>query len=197
MSEDEALSFTSSLIHLRQHVSPKRLVEPGPNKRQLRQIFEAAAAAPDHGLLVPWRFVLIPREQRDRLGEMFATALTERDPTANAEQLADARAKAQRGSVLLLCIADLAQRDPDTPAQERLVSLGCAIQNMMLTAQAMGFGAGLSSGQAMASAAMRQCFALAEGESAVCFVSFGTVSSAKPRRARPAPEQFVSTLGEG
>lgn len=196
MSDDDALAFTESLIHLRQHVSPKRLVEPGPSAPQLNLIFEAAAAAPDHGLLVPWRFVLIPTELRDALGEMFAAALLERDATASAEQVADARAKARRGAVLLLCVADLAARDPNTPAHERLVSLGCAIQNMMLTAQAMGFGAGLSSGQGMASEALRHGFRLRDGEIAVCFVSFGTVTSAKPRRERPAPEQFVTTLVE-
>ncbi len=195
MSDDDALAFTESLIHLRQHVSPKRLVEPGPSAQQLKLIFEAAAAAPDHGLLVPWRFVLIPAAQRPTLGEMFAAALTERDPTASAEQVADARAKAQRGAVLLLCVADLSERDPDTPSHERLVSLGCAIQNMMLTAQAMGFGAGLSSGQGLASEALRHGFRLGNGEIAVCFVSFGTVVSAKPRRERPAPDQFVTTLG--
>ncbi len=195
MSEDDALAFTESLIHLRQHVSPKRLEAPGPNERQLGLIFEAAAAAPDHGLLVPWRFVLIPTDRRATLGQMFADALLERDATASAEQVGDARAKALRGAVLLLCVADLAAREPDTPAHERLVSLGCAIQNMMLTAQAMGFGAGLSSGQGMASQALRRGFGLREGEIAVCFVSFGTVTSARPRRERPAPERFVTTLG--
>ena len=195
--DDDALVFTESLIHLRQHISPKRLEAPGPTPEQLNHIFEAAAAAPDHGLLVPWRFVVIPPERRDALAQMFANALLERDATATDEQVADARAKSYRGAVLILCISDLSPRDPDTPAHERLVSLGCAIQNMMLTAQSMGFGAGLSSGRAMASLALRRGFALADAEIAVCFVSFGTVTKAKPRRERPEPARFVTVFGEG
>ena len=41
------------LITSRQNISPKRLVEPGPSAEQIDQLFRAAAAAPDHGLLMP------------------------------------------------------------------------------------------------------------------------------------------------
>ncbi len=196
MTDDDPLAFAESLIHLRQHISPKRLDPPGPSAQELARIFEGAAAAPDHGLLVPWRFVVIPPERRDALAQMFADALLERDATVTDEQIDDARAKAARGAVLILCVSDLSPRDPDTPAHERLVSLGCAIQNMMLTAQSMGYGAGLSSGRSMASRALRRGFELADAEIAVCFVSFGTVVKAKPRRPRPEPASFVSVFGE-
>ena len=51
----------------------------------------------------------------------------------------------------LCAVACLGRREPDTPALERMVSMGAAIQNMLLGAHAMGFGAGLTSGKAMAS----------------------------------------------
>lgn len=42
----------------RRSVSANSLGEPGPNKREIEQIFTAAARVPDHKKLVPWRFLL-------------------------------------------------------------------------------------------------------------------------------------------
>ena len=41
----------------RHSVSPKRVVAPGPDADQILELMSAAAAAPDHGKLRPWRFI--------------------------------------------------------------------------------------------------------------------------------------------
>lgn len=174
-----------NVINQRQNVGPKRLGAPGPNAAQLEQLILAAAAAPDHGRLTPWRFVLIPENKRGLLAEAFAAALIERDPRADEIQIAQAREKAFRGPLLLLAVVRLGSSGPLVPAQERLVALGCAIQNLLLTAEAMGYGSGLVSGQAMSSAALRKLFRLSSDEEPVCFVSVGTVLSFRAPRKRP------------
>ena len=99
------------------------------------------------------------------------------------------------GRLLLVAIACLGPREPDTPALERMVSMGAAIQNVLLGAHAMGFGAGLTSGQAMGSARLRALLNLADGEAPVCCVNIGTVTKSKPRqRLRPDPMAFMSSL---
>ena len=184
-----------ALIASRQNVSPKRLVEPGPSEAQQGRLFVAAAAAPDHGQLLPWRFVIVPQGKRSVLAEVFALALIDRDPGATLVQIEAAREKAHRSPLLMLAVARLvSELEPEIPNAERMVSLGCAVQNLLLASHAMGFGAGLTSGQAMASLRMRELFALCADETAVCFVNVGTVSKRKPARIRPATEQFVSTL---
>lgn len=193
-ADDELREFALALITSRQNVSPKRLVAPGPDAEQLARIWEAAAAAPDHGEIVPWRFIVVPVEKRAHLGEVFAQALLDRDPQAAPDQVAQAREKALRAPLLILAVTQLGTRDPDIPAPERMVSLGCAIQNMLLAAHAAGFGAGLTSGQAMRSARMRELFALADGEEPVCFVNIGTVTKRKPLRSRPGAADFVREL---
>ena len=75
-------SALSELLHLRQTILPKRLMAPGPNAQQLARILDAAAHAPDHGQLLPWRIVLIGDTERAALGQAFSDALLERDPTA-------------------------------------------------------------------------------------------------------------------
>ena len=83
--------WAEALIHGRRTVLPKRLAAPGPDAMQLQRILGAAAAAPDHGELLPWRFVIVPDTARTALADAFAQALRERDGTATEEQLAQAR----------------------------------------------------------------------------------------------------------
>ncbi len=193
----ESWAFAQSLVHSRRNVTPRRLVEPGPDAAQLEGLLALAAAAPDHGQLTPWRFVIVPQAQRHRLAEVFAQALSDRDPGATPEQLASAREKAHRAPLLMVAVACLGRREPDTPALERMVSMGAAIQNLLLGAHAMGFGAGLTSGKAMVSNRLRALLALADDEAPVCCVNIGTVSRNKPRDGlRPDIRAFVSTLGE-
>lgn len=188
-----AAEWAEALIHGRRTVLPKRLAEPGPDPAQLQRILGAAAAAPDHGELLPWRFVLVPASGRAALADAFATALRERDALATAEQLAQAREKAFRAPLLLLAVADV--RDgTDVPLHERLLSAGCAIQNMLLMATALGFGSALTSGKALASPALRTLFGLAPHEQALCFLSVGTIAGPRRGRQRPATQQYVSQL---
>lgn len=187
----------AALLQARQTILPKRLGVPGPDAAQLQAILAAAAHAPDHGCLLPWRFVLVPQDARQALAEVFAQALRERDPAATPEQQAQAREKAYRAPVLLLLVVDELAGDPEIPPAERILSAGCAVQNLLLTATAQGFGSALTSGKALQSPALRALFALSERERALCFVSVGSVLSRKPARARPMPAQYLGTLVPG
>lgn len=195
-SGKELMEYTNALIHSRQNVSPRRLAEPGPSDQQCQDILGTAAAAPDHGQLVPWRFVIVPKHRRELLTEVFGLALLDRDPNATPEQVESAREKAYRAPFLMLAIARLAGTDTQTEIgnSERLVSFGCAIQNILLSAHGAGFGTGLTSGQAMASPRLRALFSLNRHEQAVCCINIGTVTKRKPARLRPDMASFVTSL---
>lgn len=192
----DKVAHAADLIHGRRTVLPKRLAAPGPDDAELIEILGAAAAAPDHGQVLPWRFVLIPAEQRPTLADLFARALLERDASATPEQQAQAREKAFRAPTLLLLIVDAARGDPDIDLAERLISAGCAVQNVLLMATALGFGSALTSGKALKSQALRQHLALGEAEHALCFISLGRVASQRAPRARPAVADYFSVLGD-
>jgi nitroreductase len=188
--------WAATLIHHRQTILPKRLGEPGPDAFQLELIFNAAAAAPDHGELVPWRFIVIPAEARGSLAEVFAASLLERDPSATPEQVEQAREKAFRSPLLMLAVVDVGVPGDEIPAPERYLSAGCAIQNMLLMATSLGFGSSLTSGKAIGSRGLRALFSLGEREQAVCFVSVGTTVSGKRRRPRPESSRYISFLAQ-
>lgn len=195
-SGKELMEYTNALIHSRQNVSPRRLDEPGPSDQQCQDILGTAAAAPDHGQLVPWRFVIVPKHRRELLAEVFGLALLDRDHNATPEQVESAREKAYRAPFLMLAIARLAGTDTQTEIgnSERLVSFGCAIQNILLSAHGAGFGTGLTSGQAMTSTRLRDLFSLNSHELAVCCINIGTVTKRKPARLRPDMASFVTSL---
>lgn len=191
---DDAATWALTLIQTRQTVLPKRLLAPGPDAAQLQGLFEAAAAAPDHEQRLPWRFVGVAADKRALLADVFAAALLDRDPAALPHQVQAAREKAHRAPLLLLAVARLDDTDTEVPAPERWISLGCALQNMLLAAHAMGYGSALTSGQALSSPRLHTLFALGPAEVPVCFVNVGTVSTCRPMRLRPGTERFVSWL---
>lgn len=190
----ELACWALDLITTRKNISPRRLDAPGPSSGQINDMFTAAAAAPDHGEIRPWRFVLVPPDKRHLLADVFAKALIDRDANATDEQVASAREKAFRAPFLALAIARLGPAEPDIDPLERMVSMGAAIQNFLLCAHSMGFGSGLTSGQAMRSEPLRQLFQVSDGEQAVCCINVGTVVKHKSSRLRPAPSAFVCTL---
>lgn len=183
-----------SLIVSRRNVSPRRLAAPGPTAEQLADLLTLAAAAPDHGHLTPWRFVIVPNGERLRLGEAFARALIERDANATDAQMEAAREKAYRSPLLFIAIARLAEPGGEISTAERLVSLGAALQNVLLGAEAMGFGAGLTSGQGITSRSIRELFMTREDEEPVCFVSIGTPGRLREPRLRPQVNAFTTVL---
>lgn len=183
------------LMAARRTILPKRLVAPGPDAAQLHQLFTAAATAPDHDQVQPWRFVVIPDSARANLADVFGQALRDRDAQASDAQVEQAREKAFRAPLLLLLVVDGDKGDPAVDVIERMVSAGAAVQSMLLMATAQGFGSALTSGKALRAESFRHAFALAGGEFAPCFISIGTVSAAKPGKPRPEPSAFVSTWG--
>ncbi len=195
-STDNGLSpdTLGALMEARQTVRPRRLTGPVPSLTELQHWLASAASAPDHGRNRPWRFVLVPESLRSALGTSFTTALLERDPTANAEQQERAHDKALRAPVLMLVVVDAQCGDQAIDVQQRIFSAGCAVQNLLLMATAMGYGSSLTSGKAMHSAPLRGLFHLGEHEHALCFVNLGTITSAKPPPARPTLDDYVRTL---
>ena len=98
--------------------------------------------------------------------------------------------------VLLLLVVDGARGDPGVDLHERILSAGCAVQNLLLMATAQGYGSALTSGKALKSTALRALFGLTPDAHALCFLSLGTVRQRRPARPRPSPEDYLQTLGE-
>jgi hypothetical protein len=113
---DEIDTFMQ-VLKSRRTILPKRLVAPGPNASQLATLYDAAATAPDHDQILPWRLIVFPETSRHSLGELFAQALLERDADATPEQMEQAREKAMRSPLLILLVVDGARGDLESCLQ--------------------------------------------------------------------------------
>jgi len=184
-----------ALIGTRHSVAPKRLRAPGPSPAQLLQMVEAAACAPDHRALRPWRLIRIADHQRDALADVFEACSRERAQTEHdrpsADDIVRSRDKAYRAPTLLLAVLKGLPDDPEVPITERAATRGAALRSLLRAAQGLGFGAMLTSGRAVRSPRFARAMALAGAEQALCFVSIGSAGSAA-RRARASPQDLLS-----
>lgn len=183
-----------SLLAARRNTSLRRLLAPGPDEASLQRICEAAGHAPDHAKQRSWRLVLIPAHKRHALGDAFVDALVQREPAADEAARKAAHAKAFHAPCLLVAVLREEPAPAEVPVAERLVALGCAVQNMLTAAQALGIASGLASGAALAAPGMRRLLGLEEGEQAVCFVGFGSAERVKEERPRPQPAHYLTVL---
>ena len=116
------------------------------------------------------------------------------DPHASAAVIEAARERALPGPVLLAVIATIQNDHPDIAPHEQWISVGAALQNALLAAEARGFAAKMVSGHRVRSPVLRSAFRLAENEHLVGFVMMGTASAeaaAKPALRRSA-DQILS-----
>jgi nitroreductase len=177
------------LLHTRE--SAARLQEPAPSEADLQSILQAALRAPDHGRLRPWRFIAIRGEALARFGDVLASSLQARMPDANADMLARERAKALRAP-LIVAVAARIQHGGKIPEVEQLLSTGAAAQNIMLAANALGYGAMWKTGDPAYDPRVKQALGLDAADAIVAFIYLGTnPGTPRPAGARPALQDFV------
>src|SRR5208337_407365 len=171
-------------------VSPIDIGDPAPDEETLRRIVAAALRAPDHGRLHPWRFISIRGEGRQRLGDVFASALQRRDPKVTPEVLERERQKPLRGPLLLVVVARLAEPSK-IPAVERLLSAGAAAQNIMLASHALGFAAMWKTGEAAYDTRVKEALGIEASDAIAGLLYIGT-PKAMPKPPAPLdPADFV------
>ena len=171
--------------------SAMKLASPGPDQEALERIFQSALRAPDHGRLRPWRFVVVPEERRERFGELMADCLRRMDPGASADALQRERDKALRAPVIVVAAAAV-QRGHKIPEVEQLVSAAAATENIMLAANAQGYGAMWKTGAPAYDAQVKQALGLDPDNDIVGFLYIGTQVGGGSPAPRPSVRDLVS-----
>ncbi len=170
--------------------SVPRLVAPAPDDAQLDRLVEAAVAAPDHGQLRPWRFVVFTGPGRERLGEVYAAAHRAREPDADPGAVEKTAAKPLRAPMVLAAIAtpftaEEAWDGKDVPAWEQEAAVAAAVQNICLAAHAEGLGAMWRTGWFGDAPEVRAALGLRPQDRVIGWVYLGTV----PDNAHPGPRR--------
>lgn len=179
-------------ILTRRTVPPALMAGPGPDDAALARMLEAAAAAPDHGRLKPWRFLIVRGEARTRLGALVADALAREQPDYEAAELEKQRQAPTRAPVLVIAIARLEPNHPKIPEIEQIAAAAAAVQNLLLAAHAMGFAAKWATGKPAYSAGVVRGLGLAANERILGLVYLGSPKAAPPSVDRAMPADRVA-----
>ncbi len=169
----------------RRSANSRQLVAPGPAAAEIAEIVTAAAAAPDHGLLVPFRFIEILPGARERLAAAFKAVLLRRSAEPSEFDLAKARNKATLGPVNIGLVARL-QPEAKVILSDQWLTVGGALQNMVLAAEALGYAIAIRSGADFSAPEASAALGLAPREELVAILAVGTVAEKLPPRLKPA-----------
>jgi nitroreductase len=183
-----ALDFLSARLS----VGSRQLGEPGPDAAQLEALLTAAIRVPDHGKLTPWRLLLIRGDARSRLGAKLAAIHLSHEPGASAAVIDKDRERYNFAPLIVAVIARVDEQHPKVPAQEQLFSAGCVAYNLLLGAQALGFGAQWLTGWAAYDRDATTLLGLTADEKIVGFVHIGSAREPAPERTRPVLSDHVS-----
>lgn len=169
---------------------PAKLIDPVPSDDLLNAAFTAAATAPDHKLLRPWRFMKITGEARKEFGELMAKSLKGRKPDADATALEREKAKALRAPLIVVAVATI---KPGAPEVEQILAAGAAVQNFTLALHGSGFGSFWRTGDAAYDPIMKQGLGIPANDHIVGFLYVGSVGAMGPEKKRQTSQEIVST----
>ena len=184
-------STALSLLETRRSARPRDLVDPGPSDEQLRRILTIASRTPDHGQLVPYRFVIVGTEQRDALAKLYTRALAIAEPNAPQAKVAKAIANAKSAPTLVVLISKPVP-DHKIPIFEQEQTCGAAGMNFLHAATALGYAAGWITGWPATNPTVSSAFC-GPGERIAGFLYIGTPATPLEERIRPALGAVAST----
>jgi len=189
------MDFLKTLIERKS--TPPRLMDEneGPTRDDIQDILRAAVSAPDHGAIRPWRFVIIEGENRAILGQTFANALKTRDREASEEAIQKRLNRPLRAPTVIAILARVVNDRPNVPPIEQIVATACAAQNMLVAANAKGFGAILLTGKNAHDPNVRAFFGLKSDDEIVSFLYLGKPNGEQPSKLRPDPNDFIEEFG--
>lgn len=177
------------LLLSRRSGSAKAMKEPGPSKKQLADILKAAARAPDHGKLFPWRFIVFEGKGRSRAGDILAGVMQAEGE--RPKQVDEERERFLRAPVVV-AVVSAAREQHKIPVWEQELSAGAVCQNMLIAATASGFVGQWVTEWYAYHPAIKEKLGLKAGERIAGFIYMGTAKEDLEERPRPDMEKIVS-----
>ncbi|HEY5794680.1 MAG TPA: nitroreductase [Bosea sp. (in: a-proteobacteria)] len=188
------MTDTLSMLKLRRSVPPQFLTAPGPDAAQLEELLTIASRVPDHGKLVPWRFIVFSGEGRAKAADVVAEAFRTRNPEARPEQIEFERNRLLHAPVIV-AVVSRAGPHVKIPEWEQELTAGAVCMTMLVAAQAMGFSGSWLTNWFSFDRGVLDAFGVAETERMAGFVHLGTATSVPADRDRPVLSTIVSHYG--
>lgn len=175
---------TLALLERRRSLPLRALLAPGPVPEELDRMLAIAARVPDHGRLVPWRFIVLEGAAREVAGDRLDALYATQNPGLASEKAHMWRDYLLRAPVTVVVVsrADPAAKIPEL---NQVLSAGAACMNLILAAHALGYSALWLlkwPGRDPAAAAL---LGVGEGEKVAGFIHIGRPATQVEDRPRP------------
>ena len=176
-----------ALLTITGRASARQLGGAIPPDIHIEAMLVCAMNAPDHGRLRPWRFIVIKGQGRDALGDLFSSA----DCNTFPEAAELARKRAMLSPLVLVCV-ECARTSPKVSAFEQTLSVGAAIENIILAAAALGYGTMWKTGPLACDPVVVRGLGLSDGERIAAFLHVGEIErEGSPRSRKPLHESVT------
>ena len=172
------------LLAERRSLPLRSLVGPGPDEEELRRLLTLAARVPDHGRLVPWRFILFEGEARLAAGARLDSIYARQNPVLPAGMAGMWSGYMARAPLLVVVVS---RTDPRSkvPEWNQVLSAGAVCMNLIAAATAMGFAAHWLLKWPARNPEALALLGVGESERVAGFMHIGRPAERPPDRPRP------------
>jgi nitroreductase len=187
------MNDTIEILKRRRSAPPPLMTGPAPSADELATILTVASRVPDHGKLVPWRFLVFAGDARDRASRLALDMRLAEKPDLDEAARAEERRRFTRAP---LVVATISRSAPHTkiPEWEQILSAGAVCMNMIVAARALGFSATWLTEWMAYDSRFRAAIGLAEHERIAGFIHIGRTTGAIEDRPRPPLAEIVTNF---
>jgi nitroreductase len=179
------------LLKTRRSLKPLEMTGPGPSPAELETILTIGARVPDHGKMVPWRFIVFEGDARAKAGEIFAEVFRARNVTATPDQI-EAEKKRFTHAPLVIAVVSRTAMHPKVPPWEQELSAGASAMNIVHAAHALGYVANWLTGWMAFDRDVLDALGLTAEEKIAGFIHIGKAERPVDDRPRPALSEIVT-----
>jgi nitroreductase len=184
------------LLKTRRSLKPVELIAPGPTAPEVDTLLTIASRVPDHGKLVPWRFIVFEGEARTQAGEAIAAAFRVKYPEAKPEHVDSERKRLTRAP-LVIAVVSRAAPHVKIPEWEQVLSAGAAAMSLVLAAHALGYGANWITDWYAYDRVALDGLGVGPAEKVAGFIHIGTPVQTPEDRPRPPLTQIATRFRNG
>jgi nitroreductase len=178
------MSDIIEFLRTRRSVKPRDMSGPSPSAEEIDTILTIGARVPDHGKVVPWRFIVFEGDARARAGDVIARVYARKNPSAPQEEI-EIEKRQLMEAPLVIGVVSCIKQHPKVPSWEQVLSAGASAMNIVNAATALGYGVNWLTGWFAYDRDILDGLGLKPDERFAGFIHIGTPT--KPNKDRPRP----------
>ncbi len=166
------------IINKRRSVYPHQFTGEKIDDSIVWRILENANKAPNHKKTEPWRFTVFSGDGLKTFADLQVNIYKHHHPQPSEIQLKKLADFPLMASHVIAI--GMKRHTEKLPEQEELIAMGCALENMFLTATAAGYGSYISTGGITYLSEAKQHFDLEAGDVLIGFFYLGVIREPLP-----------------